>query len=108
MQPVGVLAGHSCIADDRILLHPLQSSGLAHAIAFLHVLENADHLLAGQAGSIEHRALVLAEPSVADGAEQLADALVLADVTADAQIACAAAAKGQAAWVLTAEQAQIM
>jgi hypothetical protein len=45
MHRVGVLAGHPDVTDDGILLHVLQASGLAHAVAFLHVLEDGDHLM---------------------------------------------------------------
>src|SRR5258706_3657884 len=50
MQRIGVFASQFGVADDGILLDALQASGLAHAVAFLHVLEDGDYFSRGFGG----------------------------------------------------------
>src|SRR5580704_1093147 len=108
MQLLGVQAGKSGQTNDRVFLHLLQPAGLPHAVALLHVMKNGDHLRLGQLSAIENGPFVLAEPLLADLAEEQADLLVLADALTDAEVPGTPIAKRQAAWIQTAKTAQIV
>jgi hypothetical protein len=107
MQLIGVPAGQFCVVNNGILFDVLQSSGLAHAAAILHVPENRNHLFAGLVGAIENRALGFDETFTAGFAAQQAGLLELADAIAHHQIAAAATAKRNTFAVLAAEKTQI-
>jgi len=68
MQSFRMRTGKPCQADDRILFHMLQPSGLTHAVTLLHVVKDLDHLRAGQMGTIKDRPFVLAEAAIAHAA----------------------------------------
>ena len=84
-----------------------QTSGLAHAVAFLHVLEDGDHFLMRHVRAVENRAFGFDKALSAGGAVKQAN-LLLAHAIAHLQIAQPAPAKRRTTGVLTAEKTQIL
>jgi hypothetical protein len=100
-------AGQLGQANNRVLLDLFQPPGLAHAVAFLHVLEDGDHFLVRHVRAIENRALGFDKALLAARAVEQA-ILPLAHAIAHLQIAQAANAKIHATAILTAEKTQIL
>ena len=95
------------VADDGVFLVVRQPSGLTHAAAFGHVIQDVDHFIRRQMRAIKDRAFAAGEAAVAGFASQEPDGLGFVDKAAGREVTGAAGAISDATWVLATELAQI-
>jgi hypothetical protein len=104
---LGVLAGSETVADHGVFTDANEAAGLADAYPFSDVLQDFDHLVLGQSGVEQRRALAFGEPIFASAAIQQA-ALLGAVAHTHSQVAVTALTIVRAILVLTAEVAQVI
>jgi hypothetical protein len=103
----GVLAGPQAVADDGVLVHADQASGLADADPFGDMAQDGHDFVRGELGAEQRGALALGEAGLAGlTAEQAA--LLGAVAHGDGQVAVTAPAVVGAVRILAAEDAQVV
>src|SRR4051812_17134354 len=108
MSVVGVLPGGAGQSDDGVAVDADEPPGGADAAALVEVLEDGVRLLLGQVAAVERRALALGEAGPAGVAVELPELLVLAEASADREIAGVALAVECAARILAAEAREVV
>jgi hypothetical protein len=103
-----MLASHPCQANDRILVHSQQATGLPDPTILLKVVQHGHRLVLGQFAAIEGAALAFAEALLARPASQDTGGFTGSIAEADAQVVQAAASVVGALGVLAAESFQVV
>jgi len=104
---LGVFAGPTAVAQDRVLVDAHQPAGLANADALGDVLEQGHRLVFRELGAEQGSALALGEAGLAGAAAEHA-AAAGAVAGGDGEVAQTAAAVVGASGVLAAEAAQVV
>jgi len=104
----GVLARHHRQANNRVLVHSQQATGLADATVLLKVVQHRHRLVVGELAAIEGRALAFGEALLAGPASQDTGSFASALAEADTQVVQTAASVVGALRVLAAESFQVV
>jgi len=105
---VGLLAGHHGQADDRVLVHLDQATGLSHPTTLLQMLQDGNGLVVGQLAAVQGRPFAFREALLAASTSQHAGVFFGSVAEADAEIIQAPAAVIGALGVLAAEVFQVV
>jgi hypothetical protein len=108
VEVLGVPAGLEGEADDGVLVHPGQATGLADADPFLEVGQDGDGLVIGQTAVKQGAALAFAEAVLAGTAGQVAALLGGAITEGNTEVALPALAVVRALRILAAEVLQVV
>ncbi|HJZ56878.1 MAG TPA: hypothetical protein VKE74_18055 [Gemmataceae bacterium] len=108
MSVVGVLTGGTGEPDDGVAVDADEPPGGADAAPLVEVLEDGQGLLLGEVAAVQRGALPLGEAGPAGVAVELAELLVLAEATADREVAGVAPAVERAVRVLAAEVGEVV
>jgi hypothetical protein len=108
MSVVGMLSGGAGQPHDGVAVDADEASGLSDAVALGQVLEDRDGGFLREVTAIQRRALALGEAGAAGVAVELAELLVLAESTANREVAGVTFAVERAIRILAAEAREVV
>jgi hypothetical protein len=108
MSVVGMPAGGTGESDDRIAVDTDEPPGGADAAPLVEVFEHREGLPLGKMAAVQRRAFALGETGPAGVAVELPELLVLAEATADREVAGVPPAVERTVRVLAAEMCEVV